>query len=1011
MNATLPTSAPFRDPLRPPTPPKEHMSDPSSGIKPDHIVPSRSTPYTPDESPSSSAELSDALSVAARKRVKISGNTLYHHLPSSSAKGYESDELRILPRSRDCKSTKSILKPKPDRTAVESGNEQLLLNDSSLQAMLKSANGHLSNDSRSSSLDAYSILSASLSTFDTPLKSDQLVSQVEEMAQYLKRDILRRPPADAETGSQLIAPALRIVILFLASSECSGCLPDDFRLFLADQAILGLENAETPKVILAQYMHVLEKQKFGPKVMTVDRIQRLLSALDKLDKHARSPRIAAHRLMIYKRLLGQARSIMVSKVLTWLRHLIGGLLSSVKDIRLRAISFGLEAGIQVGSAGNVSRACMDVLEQKNREDQTLVKKIYDRSVQMVISKEDPDQVPQIWSILILLLRHHRSKIESWNHFGFWKEVVQLCLEAPHIQTQHQAHLAVNRLIYVINVDTMSNSLAKFLKEVMASRLTHVPHQKSGEKKMSISKQSARSTYCTLLYASLHPAASHAHLDYYWDLYVDGILSSCLSTNKRDTLFACEVLSALLFYQGPPRIWNERHAITTGPVLPTELLNIDPRWVRSRAIKITSSLRRFSSMNAWFEDGERVATLFRLWQNFIMAIGSASSKEVRVSNETVVALSSLMNQFKTLTDYHRSGQGKLDELLEVLKFFLDEMVSKIGALALNEKRLALTAEKSFEAISDTPSSRLKVKSTAVDSLGFHLMRLILNVKVEGNTLKLMELHGKIVAFTLQTVHSRPARLTALRGISHRFLHEAYNHATEHAPIIWSVLAESCLTILRSHLTIAIANESPYSGQELFDAVKVLDCGVPYLALHSMAVWQSSIEGITNITTRDIGSIGNVVLLEPLFNALCRVTSQQEAQTSVSAATSLLDKISWPQSSQSFDRSRAKVFGTNREIKPFPAVGLPEGCFALVNLSLDKAYSNSSSVNPGAIWSLLAAVISLINKCPSHWRVLALGKLQAKLAIWFEDSEGSLQDPKFDEVSQEVSPELDVRYLQC
>ncbi|KAL9635150.1 MAG: hypothetical protein Q9164_003648 [Protoblastenia rupestris] len=630
---------------RPPTPPKERTSKLSedNGFQNGLII--HHSLDTPDESPSSSIEYFKTTSERARKKVGFSGWTQFHRPPSNTNKSYDSDDLRSLPPSRDCKSSKSILKPSADYAALDGINALLTFDNSNLPAMLRSAIQHLSSDSRSSHLDAYGSLLACLSTYEDVPNAGDLAGGVAEITGHIRRDVSTRTLGDGSMDIQLATQALKLVTVFLCTPSLAVNIPDDFRSFIVEQSFGCLENENVPKILVSHYMHLLERQKFGPKIMTAERAKRLLLALDSITTRVKGNRIIGHRLMIYQRLLSQAKSVMAFEVERWIDHLVAGLLSTIKDIRARAIPFGIEAGLQLGAMQIVSKACLDVFNRKSPEGEKVVDRLCSRLTEMMGPKDEAVHVAQIWSVAILFLRSHQEQIERWEHLRAWLIIIQRCFNHGDAQVKFQAYLAWNRFMFAINIGTTTaESVANMLKQPLVTQLERNRNDKFNEKS-KLPKQIARSSYCTLLYYALRPSATHAQLDQYWDLYVVDMIPKSFALDNHDINHACDILSALLSNGGQYRIWDQNRANLNGPVKPEELPSLDSKWVRSRVGKIMQVFDKLFSLADWQLDSDREAPLILSWRSFMSALGQASSKEIKVSTDTADAVAQILNQVK------------------------------------------------------------------------------------------------------------------------------------------------------------------------------------------------------------------------------------------------------------------------------------------------------------------------------------------------------------------------------
>ncbi|KAL9135155.1 MAG: hypothetical protein Q9175_003650, partial [Cornicularia normoerica] len=790
---------------RPPTPPKENTAkaSPSNGFS------TTSTGHilldTPDESPSSSAEYFKDSTGKAQKKVGFTLlGTQYHRF---SVGGQESDsdgQIRQLPRSRDCKSSKSILKACTDNAGNPSSNELLGFDNTNLQAMLRSTTQHLASTSRPSRLDAYSNLLACLSAYDEVPEAQDLAEKVVEITGYIRRDVTAKNEGDGSPDIQLATQALKLITIFLHTPSMAAMFQEDFCSFILERSISSLEEEASPKILVSHYMHLLEKQKFASKFMTIDRVNRLIAALDTVTARVKGNRVVGHRLMIYQRLLGQAKLLMVSRVGSWIDHLVSGMLSTIKDIRARAIAFGVDASLQLGTTISVSQAYLEVFNRASADGTKVVDFLCSRLIEMANSKDDGIHVPQIWSVVIMFLRSRRRQLEGWEHLKAWLVVIQRCFNSSDTQTKFQANLAWNRLIFAISLDTStSTSMAKMLRQPIVSQL----ERKSSDKNSKLAKQIARSSYCTLLYYALRPTATHAQLDQYWDLYVNQILPSCFTASRSDINHACDILSALFSGNGKPKIWEESKA-NNGSVNPEDLPCLDPKWIRLRAARIVQVFDKLFDTADWQLSKDGDAPIVVAWRSFTLALGNAGAKEIKVSVDAMNAVAHIINEIKLLLERSNSklakarsarpidiaSEAEQTETFEKIRILINEAVATVGNIPFLERRLIRTSQDYFEA-AETPSSRSNRDSDSLNSPVAHLLNLLLRkVQFMPITTRYIDALKTVLNISLHSATARRTQLGILRNLGRLITLDGV-HQKEASIIFWRLLAEGTSSALR------------------------------------------------------------------------------------------------------------------------------------------------------------------------------------------------------------------------
>ena len=991
---------------RPPTPPKDNTtklsSDTLNGF--DIIAANRPLVDTPDDSPSSSAEYFKTSSGKLQKKVGFSPWTKFHRPLNTSGKDSDSDgHIRRLPPSKDCKSSKSILKPSTDNGTVLSGTELLAFDHTSLPAMLRSTTQHLASTSRASRLDAYSTLLACLSAYEEVPEGKELVEKVVEITGYIRRDVSAKIDEDGGLDIQLATQALKLLTVFLCTPTMAVMLPEDFCSFILERSISSIEDERLPKILVSHYMHLIEKQKFSAKVVTTDRANRLLSALDGVTTRIKGNRVVGHRLMIYQRLLTQAKTTMTSRVGSWIDHLVAGMLSTIKDIRARAIAFGTEASLHLGTTSSVSQAFIELFNRVSPEGKKVVNYLSSRLIDMTSSKEDGVHVPQIWSVVILFLRSRRRQLECWEHLKAWLVIIQRCFNASDAQIKFQANLAWNRLIFAINLDiSTSSSMAKMLRQPIVAQL----ERRSSDKNAKSAKQIARSSYCALLYHAFRPSATHAQLDQYWDLYVSQILPSCFSASKDEVNLACDILAAL-FSNTKPAIWDENRANLNGPVKPDELPCLDPKWIRLRTASILQTFDKLFDLTDWYLGKGQEFSILVAWRHFVTALGIASSKEVKVSMETMNAVAHIINEIKSFLE--RSEPKLLKEssphqqeaasdmsddpcIFKNVKFLIQEAVAKIGAIPFLERRVLLTSQDSFEA-AETPSRRSSRDQRTLSSPATHLLNLLLtNLPKASITACHTEAIKFVMHIPLQSLSSRRVQLGVLRNLSRMLSVDSTFHLQARV-VFWQLLADATASALRLPQQNESHNASPqYPGHEYREAVKILELGIQQGSFQIVPAWLELHNCIVDTLREEIGAEAIILMVtEPLAGLICK--EKQWGYPTLQIAHSILDKAHWPQSQQSTERSQKRLWGVVQVSHKSTSLDPYDHIYSMIDALLNNTYISLECLpSEEANTVLFPSVTLLIQSCPPSLNVALITRIQGGLGLWIEDANGCLSDSR-------------------
>ncbi|KAL8764308.1 MAG: hypothetical protein Q9184_000013 [Pyrenodesmia sp. 2 TL-2023] len=956
---------------RPPTPPKDVADKVPVAHTYQGTLGQRVLLNTPDESPSSSSEYFNG-SGGRPKRVVFSPWTDYHKpLTSSNKTTFMAGALRPLPPSKECvASHKSILKASIEINSLLSDVSQSLVLDpsDSIAIMLRSVNQHLRSASRDSRLDSYRTLQGCLSAYDEVPDTNSLTENLTGFLECIRRDVLAKQIGSGLPDTELGSYALKVLATILYIPGLRDAVPCEFGTFLVEQAVSSMESQDTPKVTLDHYMQLLARQKLPPKIINSEKASRILSALNGIEKRVKGNRVVGFKLMIYHRLLVQAKTQMVLRAEEWFEFLVSSLSSSIKDIRSRAIAFGTDAALELGTTTAVSQTCVDILNQETPSGLRMVEYLGTHMLELLNVENEGLHAPQIWIIIILFLRGRRCQIERWEHLQGWFHIMERAFNSSEANVKIQANVAWNRLVSVINLDTSTSAaIIKVLRRPIASQL----ERKKNNDKMRHSQQLARSTYCNFLYYAFRPGATHEQLDFYWNGFVTPILPIRPLMTTSDLSFSCNVLGALL-NSSQPRVWSQDRAHQLRPMKPEELLCLDPKWIRSRAANVISVLENLHLHSTLEESGDISMTTFsKTWQNFMKALGNAASKEIKVSMETMAAIAHIMTM---LNRYWTQSYNSSKKVLRSLSLFLalvNDMVTHVGLRPLTEKRLLHASfESPFEA-AGTPSSRSGRPQGTLKSPITCLLDILVNVTHVNEP---AELHREVIQAFLETAlrisNGRGAHLAILWQLAQDVILGRSGNIENCARLVfWECLAkQAALALALPQEKVPDSGNLQYPGNEYREAVRLLELGIREFGYDIHVSWRDLSDAIIRRTQTEVGHAGILLLYtEPLSKVMCEGEPRIISDDVLRCGTYILEHVRWPESRQALERVRKQLWGpgpnpraTTTLLDPFNHL------YPMVEMLLTWAYSK--------LGSLSVDVVTL--------------KMQRGLGVWIEDKNAFL-----------------------
>lgn len=980
MVEILPVSA------RPPTPPR-----PGSRLE-DRKSPVAQTPgqsSQPDPRPPPSSRSS--------KRVTFTPwphTTTQTQSPRFSKKFKSKDSPNgRSPLSVDNRPFKSILKEtsSPIPIPVTSFDTDNLTTEK-LDMLLQSVIQQLAGESIPSRLDAYTQFFNTLRAYKELPTGQDIAERLGLITDFIQRDVSRSLVDAAPLDTNLAIHALRLCSAFSWHKEVSTQLSEDFRLFIVEHAITGLQEFKVPKSVLTHYMSVLATQNFGSKVMSTTRITRILTILQDEQKRLSGKAIALHRLCIYERLLAQAKGTFISHSALWVEHLIHGLMGHVKETRAKAIALGSEISMAAGPSPVISKSVRELFDRPIGGDQKMVAEIHGRMSRMMASVDSGVHVPQVWSVIVLLLRSKKWRLDQWDHFKGWVLVLQKCFNCSEPAIKAHAILSWNRFVYAVSPDeSTSRSLLKMLGKPVLSQF----EKKKSDKAASPPTQLALASYYNLLYYTFRPSSSHHFLDMIWEEYVANPSASIFSTSPALSDSASRVLISLLWTQ-QAKVWtenrinnkinnnlnNNNNINNIKKIEVEEIPSVDPRWVRSRVSVVLKVFEFLFKSSVWDDGSLDRSNIALAWNCLGSALSLASSKEITPSGESMQAVASTIAQLHRLwiagpSSLNAVGDHCTDIFFERFRFLSKTIVLTLGGIPFTEKLFLKTLDETSDAAS-VPTDFLPGAGTSMDSPILHLLRIIRTTAVtNAPTTSYRRLVDEVIGASCNSRISRGSRLELLQQCA------SLNIAKSSSPSLfseelWKSSALAAVDALRS-FPAEYARERDGSVSRDYDKItNILLSGLQFM--NSSQEWSNLLGAFLHIVKTEKGDreLGTLVVA-PLAEGLLFVPTESSHRY----LTSLLHHASSIPFAQETGLGIENTVAQQEKSSTIPAQ-----LVKAIGSTLQLAYRIIGSSMPNGVDEFLESLSVFLGSGNDFFRSDLLSMLQPTLAAWMRDEEHKL-----------------------
>ena len=835
--------------------------------------------------------------------------------------------------------------------------------------------------------DAYLSMNGCLKTYRDLPSQQALVEKITVLTEYIRRDLSEVKASDSPRSSQLIAEALRFTNTLLFSDPTKKALPQSFQSFILNHTINAVTNQDTSKNLTQQYLFLLGIQEFGPKVMNKERANRLLAALLKIDSRFKSKSITAQKLGVHKQVLRQeqAKLVMIARASDWMGHLFKCLLSEIKEIRIRAIEFGLSAGHEIGAELLVSKAfrhLFDITSTNGDVEKTYAQSVMDTLKGWIDLKEHCMHIPQIWSIAVLFCRNKERSFDTWKQAPAWLKLIQKCFNSSDVKLKSQANQAWTRLIYAVLPDEKTSYKTSAL--LLAPLESQMGRFKTFDPETKEVRRVTYAAYCTLLYYSLRPGREHDTLNRYWMAFVEPIMKkkSPKPFIESDTL--CRILSSLL--GGNPSYAYDIERIKRAAMLkPEEVPALDVRWIRSRADTITSILKNLITDEHWWNT-DKGDVFLRLWNLFTKAIGQASAKEVKTSNETMGALGNVMRCLQQYLDKARATKGN-EEAFKRFAILLQTAVDNIGCQPFTERRLERSVfPDAFDAINTSPGYFSKPNDVISPIL--YLLDNLVSYEVQSPE----ESYVGALRLLLDTaIASNTSFLLKVRKIREvaSCLDWATAHHSSSKAIFWDVVADRFENVLAESRVGTPESESRSFGVALGEAVFVLKSGADHVHYNESRSWFSALDALEYEFQSTMGIAGSsIYFVEPLAEYFHEKLISSSNDDAVEFSCTIISKSRWHSSPKDVERAWRSMYGVAPNFVKKSSSDIFEHLYSLVSRLLSTTYSDSLSTR--SVTAVLSVTRRLLDRCPKRFFKNALKRVQSGLNAWIKDEKQVLNN---------------------
>ncbi|KAF3918959.1 hypothetical protein ABW20_dc0108004 [Dactylellina cionopaga] len=967
-------------PARPPTPPKDTSKPTNTG---ENTPPS---PSSADELPASSAENA---ATSQNRRVKFSPYINWHQPWKYDSANSKYPPIQSISTSSETpRPTKSILKPfeKSIILIIEQmegidPDHPMANSSTTFGELLESVTQALASSERTKKSDTYASFANTLRAYDCVPDLKLLADKLELLLSFIKRDSNAVIPDVGTPDTTLIRQANKVLITFAWFPETVGLIPDEYANYFLNFAIDILDQG-TSKALSTNYLYFLSQQKFSARLMTVERVTRILQVTGALKDKQKGNSVDLERLSLYARLLTQAKGAMIQNADLWIDHIFQGMLSTTGAVRTRAMTVASEVERELGKEKQVSRAVMKLFPSKKDADQPdEVKKknfIQKRLERMLESKDEAGFVPQIWGVTIALLRGLTIPVDRWENFSPFLSVMSKCFNSSEPALNIFAQMAWAKLIFASNIslDTTKKNFELLLRPIVG----YIDESK-GSRHTRSAKKAAITNIHTLMYYGFRPGAPANQIEYFWETLVDGLAAKYLLTSQTYIVDGCNILNGL--FSGSAK-WNENQILSGTFIAAPELPRLDPRWIRANSTMIFKTLEVAVRTCLKIKDHSEIPHL-TTWKKLMANIAESAKKEIRISAEMMEFIASLLSFFKRLWTYGFSGKKMTpyedSQFMTHFVILVQLAIQELGATCFTEKWLAEDGTDSFSAIS-TPSGKFSSTSNNVVQHQplWHLFRLFIDpfksAKIGDNYARPI---SNVLSLCVDAQDSRRKKISLLaQGIAILPTHDISEiHRTA-----WSILANICERVIPRKERDTLSAGGLVNGPEIRNILTILEWGYQHCGADEFIYWKKLYDTVHETVQAESGvAYLGPALVDPLSEVMRLPKIDLESTTAIKYIVGLASNLQFPTTSVQYERVYKSLFGEQtKKHSQVPYTSLFEVMGQAFRRTFDLAQEDLCAEGNTDVIEFFYCMREVVEKLPKESVTQMISGMQDGFSLW-------------------------------
>lgn len=487
-----------------------------------------------------------------------------------------------------------------------------------------------------------------------PIKRRGYSTVANALCKCAKRDLISVKGIGGTSQYQLVTIVTKVVTHILANRFLVVEVEPDLARWFITHSLDILEDEISSKGFVATHLNLINFQRIE-NPLTTESWHRLMAVLNKGSRF-KSASLIAEFILGYKLLLKGNPTLFVQQSCKWIKSVMDALLDPNRLISNSALKVLLE--LKLFNHNEVSKQLIqwcNVYDEVN--DITNFERLFRHMNDRVMKDRQQDKIGcELWAVFFMLfVNYGNSPIEGLEstRTDHWLEIAKNAIIKGDGQTRNKMLLNWSIVVYSLSARPLNsygdknNILDKAINAVLLPYNLMRAELKKKLDQGELLDEYTQSVFDNVLVSTLHaflrPTMPNDMVTIIWDR----LLYNTLEFHQRFGLNLSKFFTRLLDTKPPNKVSSRSELLKNHAERDCIVYPLGGKWVRTHAAQVLSVLQKgYVFQNQSNKSG---------WEIFCSTIRNVTSREVRISNETIECVTLICRFLQSCWDYTEESE--------------------------------------------------------------------------------------------------------------------------------------------------------------------------------------------------------------------------------------------------------------------------------------------------------------------------------------------------------------------